>query len=112
MHQSTSMTLDYDGSDDSDHSDSQKRRTLMRPESTEMWKSVEIKNLYNEMDAQKRFLKQAADMETLRAEMDQIKDAGGQVVDMSQKIERLESQLKIAAKDKFEQEKVIADLRT
>jgi len=109
---SSSLTSEsVDGSGE-EHSDSQKMRTLLRPESVDVWASGDMKSLYNEMDAEKKYLETAANMKTIREELNQIKDDGEKVVDMSQNMKRLEAALKSAAKDKFEQEKVIAHLQT
>lgn len=109
---SSSLALESADGSEEEHSESQKMRTLMRPESADVWASGEMKILYNEMDAEKKYLQTAANMKTIREELNQFKDTGEKVEDMSQNIQRLEAALKSAAKDKFAQEKVIADLQT
>lgn len=101
-----------DSSSEGDSNDSTDNGiNVMRLESAESYDDEDINNLYKEMEAEKRFLKTKEDMTKIQMELKKIKDAGGHVVDLSNKVEGLETALKIAAKDKFDQEKEMVELR-
>jgi len=99
----------YSEDDSSGSADLQ--RTLIRAKSIRNWNEQDINNLYKELETEKRFLKTKEDMGKIQMELKKIKDAGGHVVNLSEKVEGLESALKTAAKDKFDQEKEMMELR-
>jgi len=86
-------------------------RTILRADSILNWKDQDINNLHKELEAEKRFLKTAADMSKIKLELKKIKTAGGQVVNLHEKVEGLETALKTAAKDKYNQEREMVELR-
>jgi len=86
-------------------------RTVMRQGSVENWREQDINALHKELEAQKRFLKTAADMSKIQLELKKIKSAGGHVVNLHDKVEGLEMALKTAARDKYDQEREMAELR-
>lgn len=106
-----SGSSDYSEEDNSVYESESQLLTVMRQSSVKKWKDRDINDLFKELEAEKRFLKTDADVTNIRKELQKIKDAGGHVVNLSKKVKGFERVLKSAAKDKFEQEKEMLELR-